>query len=343
MPDAARRLRFALAGVRHFHIFDLVAALAARDDTELVAAAEDDADAAAAAHARGVEFTHRTVDELLAEPEQFDVLAVGDYYARRGSLAIRALELGRHVLLDKPICIDLAELDRIAALSRGRGTPVVGCMLGNRGNGNLRQMRALLAEGAIGTVHTVTFLAQHPLNLGQRPGWYFEPGKHGGTINDIAIHAFDVLPWLLGRAPRRLLAARCWNERLPQHPHFQVAAQMMLELEGGIGVLGDLSYLGPEGQGYRVPQYWRFTVHGDGGLAETAVQDNAVRLWRGGAESGELFAPLPAAPHCYLDDFLTEIAGGAPRVLGSGDVLSASRWALQAQHAADHHRFNAAL
>ena len=343
MPDAARPLRFALAGVRHFHIFDLVAALAARDDTELVAAAEDDAAAAAAAHARGVEFTHRTVDELLAEPEQFDVLAVGDYYARRGSLAIRALELGKHVLLDKPICIDLAELDRIAALSRGRGTPVVGCMLGNRGNGNLRQMRALLAEGAIGTVHTVTFLAQHPLNLGQRPGWYFEPGKHGGTINDIAIHAFDVLPWLLGRAPRRLLAARCWNGRLPQHPHFQVAAQMMLELDGGIGVLGDLSYLGPEGQGYRVPQYWRFTVHGDGGLAETAVQDNAVRLWRGGAESGELFAPLAAAPHCYLDDFLTEIAGGAPRVLGSGDVLSASRWALQAQHAADHHRFNAAL
>ena len=51
----------------------------------------------------------------------YDVLAVGDYYARRGSLAIRALELGRHVLLDKPICIDLAELDRIAALSRGPG------------------------------------------------------------------------------------------------------------------------------------------------------------------------------------------------------------------------------
>ena len=122
MPDAARPVRFALAGVRHFHIFDLVAALAAREDAELVAAAEDDADAAAAAHARGVEFTHRTVDELLAEPEQFDVLAVGDYYARRGSLAIRALELGKHVLLDKPICIDLPELDRIAALSRGPRT-----------------------------------------------------------------------------------------------------------------------------------------------------------------------------------------------------------------------------
>ena len=343
MPDTGRPVRFALAGVRHFHIFELVAALGARDDAELVAAAEDNADAAGAARARGVEFTHRDVEELLAEPEQFDVLAVGDYYARRGGLAIRALEMGKHVLLDKPICIDLAELDRIAALSNGPETPVVGCMLGNRGNGNLRQLRALLADGAIGTVHTVTFLAQHPLSYGQRPWWYFEPGKHGGTINDIAIHAFDVLPWLVGRVPRRVLAARCWNERLPQHPHFQVAAQMMLELEGGIGVLGDLSYLGPDGQGYRVPQYWRFTIHGDGGLAETAVQDNAVRLWRGGAKSGELFAPLAAEPDCYLDDFLTEIAGGTPRALNSDDVLSASRWALQTQHAADHQRFDAAL
>ena len=343
MPDTGQPVRFALAGVRHFHIFELVAALAARDDAELVAAAEDDADAAAAAHARGVVFTHRSVDELLAEPERFDVLAVGDYYARRGGLAIRALEQGRHVLLDKPICIDLAELDRIAALSSGPGTPVVGCMLGNRGNGNLRQLRSLLGEGAIGTVHTVTFLAQHPLSYGHRPGWYFEPGKHGGTINDIAIHAFDILPWLLGRVPCRLLAARCWNERLPQHPHFQVAAQVMLELDGGVGVLGDLSYLGPDGQGYRVPQYWRFTIHGDGGLAETAVHDNAVRLWRGGAESGELFAPLAEEPGFYLDDFLTEVAGGAPRVLSNSDVLRASRWALQAQHAADQQRFDAAL
>ena len=343
MPDTGRPVRFALAGVRHFHIFELVAALGARDDAELVAAAEDNADAAAAAQARGVEFTHRTVAELLAAPDEFDVLAVGDYYARRSGLAIRALAMGKHVLLDKPICIDLSELDRIAALSSGPGRPVVGCMLGNRGNGNLRQLRALLADGAIGTVRTVTFLAQQPLSYGQRPGWYFEPGKHGGTINDIAIHAFDVLPWLVGRVPRRVLAARCWNERLPQHPHFQVAAQMMLELEGGIGVLGDLSYLGPDGQGYRVPQYWRFTVHGDGGLAETAVQDNAVRLWRGGAESGELFAPLAAEPDCYLDDFLTEIAGGEPHALSSSDVLSASRWALQAQHAADHQRFDAAL
>ena len=84
-------------------------------------------------------------------------------------------------------------------------------------------------------------------------------------------------------------------------------------------------------------------MHGDDGLVETAVQDNAVRLWRGGAESGELFAPLAADPHCYLDDFLTEAAGGEPRVLGSSDVLRASRWALQAQRAADDHRFNAAL
>lgn len=50
----------------------------------------------------------------------------------------------------------------------------------------------------------------------------------------------------------------------------------MLELENGVGVMGDASYLAPEsvGQG-STPLYWRMTFHGTNGAL--VCQSNPVR------------------------------------------------------------------
>ena len=37
------------------------------------------------------------------------------------------------------------------------------------------------------------FTAQHPLLYGTRAKWYFEEGKHGGSINDIGVHAVTLV------------------------------------------------------------------------------------------------------------------------------------------------------
>ncbi|MEZ4683286.1 MAG: hypothetical protein R2932_54665 [Caldilineaceae bacterium] len=55
-------------------------------------------------------------------------------------------------------------------------------------------LRNLIRSGLIGEIHAINFGGQHPLMLDTRAAWYFEPGKHGGTINDIAIHAVDAIP-----------------------------------------------------------------------------------------------------------------------------------------------------
>src|SRR5439155_25293810 len=164
-----------------------------------------------------------------------------DYFGRRGEIIVRALEDGKHDIADKPICTRLSEQERIAALASEKGR-AVGCLLDLRDHGPFITMRRQIKNGAIGTVHTITFTAQHPLLLGKRPAWYFEPAKHGGTINDIGIHAIDLIPWLTGRRIVEAVAARAWNARLGQFPHFQDAAQIMLRLDNDAGVLGDLSY-----------------------------------------------------------------------------------------------------
>jgi predicted dehydrogenase len=329
-------MRMAFVGLRHGHIMSLYTAARSDDRIEVVASCEEDAATVADLRASGnVELTHQTYAQIL-QRVQCDVIAVGDYFARRGELILQSLRAGKHVICDKPICTTLAELDEIESLSREK-TLAVSALLDLRDRGNFRTMRKLIRDDlAIGDVHTINFTAQHPLLLGKRPAWYFEPGKHGGTINDIAVHAIDLIPWLTSRRIKRVVASRAWNARLPQHPHFQDAAQLMLELDNGGGVLGDLSYLAPDAVGYQAPQYWRVSCHGSEGFVETDYNAGHVIVASREDKSPRAIPAEATVGAGRIDDLLAEIShASTAQMLTTTDVLAASRFALLAQRQAE--------
>lgn len=329
------KLRIAFAGFRHGHILDLYRLAGGRDDVEVAAAAEEHDPTRRELAAGGtVEITHTSYDRMWEEVD-FDILAVGDYYGRRGELLIRALAAGRHVIADKPICTKLEELERIAELSSA-GPLCVGCQLSMRDMGNFRGLRDAVRAGRIGEVHTIDFQGQHPLLRGRRPEWYFEPGKHGGTINDLAIHAMDIIPWMTGRRIVEVVAARAWNARAGDPEWFQDGAQIMLRLDNGGGVLGDVSYLTPERFAYKVPCYWRFTLHGSTGLAETSAVAEGVDVYGGDGDDPVHLPPAEKRAGGYFEDFLAEVRGrAAGDDLNTQQVLTSSRVALLTQKAAD--------
>lgn len=327
------KLRMAFAGFRHGHIMDLHRLAARHADLTVVAACEEHAPTREQlAKAGVVKLTHDSCQRMYEQVE-FDILAVGDAFGRRGELAIQALSAGRHVIVDKPLCTRLSELEQIERLA-GANRLSVGCMLNMRDGGNVLALRQAILAGRIGPVQTLTFSGQHPLLWGTRPDWYFEPGIHGGTINDIAIHAIDAIPFVTGRRLVEAVAARAWNARLPQAPDFQDAAQMMLRMDNNGGVLGDVSYLAT---GYKDPQYWRLTLHGPDGVAETSAVADGVTLWRPGQPKPERIEPARPREGGYLEDFLAEVlarpAGEA--ALTTATVLDASRRTLWIQKAAD--------
>lgn len=328
-------LRFAFAGFRHGHIFSLLDRVRRSPDCLLVAACEEDATTRAELTATGkVEITHDSCARMLAEVP-CDVLAVGDYYGSRGDRAIQGLEAGKHVILDKPVCTTLEELDRIESLA-GQHSLAVGCQLDMRSGATRQTLRRLVRAGAIGEVHTIAFSGQHPLLYGSRPDWYFQPGCHGGTINDIAIHAFDLIPWVSGRDITEVVAARAWNARTPQAPHFQDCAQFMLRLDNGGGVLGDVSYLAPDRCGYAVRQYWRFTLHGSDGMAEIRNGDPHVMLaTHADPAPRDILGEGDPSPRDYFLDFLACANGHTAEAdLTTAHVLRAARLALSVQAAA---------
>jgi len=327
--------KFAFVGFRHPHINDMHSRCLQRDDTEVVACCEEDAAAREALAVKGnVRITHSSFSKMLSEVP-CDVIAVGDYYQKRGSLLIEALEADRHVIGDKPLCTSLAELDRIEELAREKNR-VVGCMLDMRDSAIFLGLRKLIRKGEIGKIHTITFGGQHALNFGVRPGWYFEPGKHGGTLNDIAIHGVDAIPWMTGQKIQRINAARCWNSRLPDLPQFKECAQAMFELSGGCGVICDVSYVSPDSGGFTLPLYWRFTFWGEEGVLEAGYASQAITLYKNGERTAVILNPPEGRPGGYLESFLQEVAGETEGLhLTSSEALQAARTTLQIQQAAD--------
>lgn len=341
--SASSTIRIAFAGFRHGHIHSLYHAARARPDVEIVAAAEEDEPTRHALQGGGtIHITHSSIASML-DAVPCDVVAVGDYYGRRGALLIEALRRRKHVISDKPICTSLAELDQIEALAREQGR-VVGCQLDMRDAPVALEARRRLLGGEIGAVHAVQVGGQHPLLFGTRPGWYFERGKHGGTINDIGIHALDALPWMTGLRFREITFARAWNARLPQEPHFQDGAQFALVMSNGAGVLADVSYLGPDANGYRIPQYWRMTFWGSEGLLETDFPAGQVTIHPQHDPAPQVIQAAAGVPGGYLDSFLRELRGETSGLhLSSAEVLAASRLALRTQEAADQGLFRVPL
>jgi len=325
----------AFAGFRHPHILGLWSRAKEHPNCQIVGAWENDPATRKELEAAGtVRLTHDSFETMLAESD-CNIVAIGDTYARRGPLAIAALKAGKQIISDKPLCTSLAELAEIETLAKEKNLSV-GCQLDLRESGSIRKLQEVIQSGTIGKVCTITSTGQHPLRYGVRAAWYFEPGQHGGTINDIGVHVFDFAPWLTGSSWKSVLAARAWNAKAVEAPHFNDCAQFLATLEDGTSCFADLSYLAPNAIGFGLPQYWRVSVHGTKGMAETSYNCPTVTVVTDEDKAPRELPALTDTPAGYLQDFFDEIAG-SPSATGltTSNVLATARKSLEVQALAD--------
>ena len=249
------KLKILFHGFRHAHVNGLYRKVLASENFEIVGCIETNSEARAAAEKTlGARFSEKTYGEWLRE--SVDVVAVGDAYGDRGETVLKALAAGKHVIADKPICTDLAQLEKMRLLAREKGVKIA-CMLDLRYLPHVRKAKELLDEGSLGAVRNVSFNGQHYIDYPRRPTWYFEEGMHGGTINDLAIHGIDLVRVLTGLEFCRVDSARVWNAYATNHPQFRDSALFMARLSNGAGVLADTSYSTPA-LGMTLSTYWEF-------------------------------------------------------------------------------------
>ncbi len=326
-------LRIAFAGFRHSHILALYAQAKESPLVEIVGAFEaDEKTRERVAKENGVVFNYETYEDLLSDAS-VDAVAIGDYYSIRGARVIGALQSGKSVISDKPLCTTLAEAEEIERLSKEKDLAVY-LMLDLRFDGRFEAVRRLIAEGAVGKIAQIRFGGQHPLLQSERPSWYFEEGKHGGVINDIAIHGIDIVSYMCGLLPKRVIGARCFNAFAEGVAHFLDCGSFMCELEGGAGLFADVSYASPNGMRYSFPYYWEFEIWGVDGMIRFGRNLPEIELYRKESECAEIIPPA-LVEKTMIEDFVEVLEKKGETVITTAQVMTSTQWTLKIQAASE--------
>ena len=316
-------------GFRHGHINGLYKLALAHPDIEIAGCIEPDNDARAKAERElGCVFSDLSYDSWLHS--DVDTVAIGCVYGDRGEAIIRALRAGKHIIADKPICTSLQQLEIISELCRDKNLKIA-CMLDLRYLPQTLAARDLLTSGRLGQVRNIAFNGQHCIDYPNRPKWYFEEGKHGGTINDLAIHGIDLVRMLTGMEFAHIDAARVWNSYATQHPDFRDCATFMARMQNGAGVLADVSYSAPS-YAFTLPSYWEFRVWCERGMLSFNYKDDYVTLYEESSPEPQKLT-YSGSIAGYMDELATEIKNNTCAV--TQNVLASTKTALMIQQQAD--------
>lgn len=329
-----KKINLAFAGCRHGHIFSLLNLAKENPDINLCGGWEEyEPDRETAIKEHNLEFRYNTYEELLAD-STIDAVAIGNYYQARGQMVIDALKAGKHVYVDKPICTSLEELETIKKLQKETKLSVF-IMLDLRFHKNVRTAKNLIDAGEIGEINNICFTGQHPLLYGKRAGWYFEEGKHGGTINDIAIHGIDLVRHFTNSDVKEINGARTWNKYAKEVPYFNDSAMFLITMENGAGVMADVSYASPETIAFSHPFYWEFTIWGTEGMLSFTYYTDGVSLYKNG--NTEVVVCEGTEPDInYVEAFVNEVNGKDPIYLSTEESLKSAQKTLEIQYKADN-------
>jgi predicted dehydrogenase len=158
-----------------------------------------DPDPAAREQARELGVPIQTAaEDLLLRPD-VEVVCVCTPPAFHAELAEAAARAGKHVLVEKPLALDLAEADRIIAACR-RGAVHLGVAHQQRARSGTRALARLVREGALGrlVIGTVTHAWHKSQERMDRDPWRGQAAAGGGVLLDEAVHGLDLLAWFLG-------------------------------------------------------------------------------------------------------------------------------------------------
>jgi predicted dehydrogenase len=151
---------------------------------------------------------HATGEDLLAD-DGVDLVVVSTPPDTHAPWVLRCLEAGRHVVVEKPFCLTVAEADRQIALAAERGLTLA-VYQNRRWDPDYLALKKVVRSGQLGEVfHYESFIGGygHPCNY-----WHSDQEVSGGAIYDWGSHyldwALDLFPapveWVSATAHKRV-------------------------------------------------------------------------------------------------------------------------------------------
>jgi predicted dehydrogenase len=197
------------------------------------------------------------------EMPELDVVVLGlpnDFHCDATVAAARA---AKHVICEKPLCLNLAEADRmIAACKQARVKLMYAeelCFAPK-----YVRLKELIDEGALGTIHLIKQAEKHD---GPHASWFWNVQRSGGGVTmDMGCHAIEFFRWILGGPGSKKARVQSVFADMGTYVHGDKTAgddssTLVLKMETGATAIAEESWAKPGGMDDRAE------VYGSGGVA----------------------------------------------------------------------------
>lgn len=328
-----RKIKLAMIGFDG-HPEEVLRHLSRLPDVELVAYAVDGTDPAVLASIRKDKTVQQarsfdSYQDLLAS-EKIDVAAVCNNNARRCGAILACAGKGIHVIAEKPLAMNLADL---AKVQRAFAEPKLrlSMLLPMRFDPPYLALKAIVGSGEIGEVAQIT--AQKSYQLGERPDWQKHRSTYGSTVMWIGIHMIDLMRYCSGREFVEVAGFQS-HVAFPGYAEMENVTAAIYKLDnGGLAEL-QMDYLRPlsaSGHGDD-----RLRLAGTQGIAEYSESLGVTVMSQRGKPRS--ISPLPVQGSVFLD-FLESVYLGRPQSLSLQDIYRVNQLTIATHNASRQHTF----
>ncbi|WP_461139121.1 Gfo/Idh/MocA family protein [Spirosoma pomorum] len=316
----ANRIRFAVIGMNHGHIYGQVEAVI-RGGGELVSFYAQEPDLTAPFAKRYPNAKQARSEKEILDDTSIQLVLSSIIPDERAPLGIRVMKAGKDYMSDKP---GITTLDQLAEVRRvQKATKRIYSIMYSERFENRATVKAgeLVKAGAIGNVIQTIGLGPHRITLSSRPDWFFDKKRFGGIICDIGSHQFDQFLYFTGSTQADIVASQVGNLHFPQHPKFEDFGDVMMRGNGGMGYIR-VDWFTPDGL-----KSWgdgRLTILGTDGYIE--IRKN---IDPGGREGGNHMFITDKKETRYIDCSKENLPYGQLLV---DDVLNRTETAMSQEH-----------
>jgi predicted dehydrogenase len=211
---------------------------------------------------------HFTDYRRMLEMDDIDMVVVGVPNDLHCQVAIDAAAAGKHIVMEKPLCLNLAEADQMIDACRRASVKLMYaeelCFAPK-----YVRLKQLLDSGALGKP---VLLKQSEKHDGPHAAHFWDVSRAGGGVTmDMGCHAIEFFRWMLGRPKIKSVYAHMGTYAHTDKTQGDDNAILILEFENGVTAMAEESWTKPGGMDDRAE------IHGSQGAAyANLLQGNSI-------------------------------------------------------------------
>lgn len=137
--------------------------------------------------------------KVMLEENDIQLVSIATESGVHAEIALHCIDNGVHVIIEKPMAMNMADAEEIIRRSEEKGVKVSACHQ-NRFNVAVQEMRQALEAGRFGRLSHGSIHVRWNRNQGYytQASWRGTWAQDGGCLMNQCIHGIDLLRWMMG-------------------------------------------------------------------------------------------------------------------------------------------------